>query len=87
VLGLKGNHEILHEDVKLYFDAHTIKDKTITHEKDHGRGEIREYYLVTEIDWMWQKPEWAGLAAIGMVKTRTLMPTEQEKTIRLKTSL
>ena len=42
VLGLKGNHEILHDDVKLYFDTHTAKDKTVTKEKGHGRGEIRE---------------------------------------------
>jgi len=45
-----------------------VKDKTATKEKDHGRGEIREYYLVTDVDWLWQKPDWEGLAAIGMVK-------------------
>jgi predicted transposase YbfD/YdcC len=72
VLGLKGNHEILHDDVKLYFETHAAKDKTITREKDHGRSEIREYYLVTDIDWLWQKPEWAGLNAIGMVKSSVL---------------
>ena len=32
VLGLKGNQEILHDDVKLYFETHTVKDKTATKE-------------------------------------------------------
>ena len=72
VLGLKGNQETLHDDVKLYFETHTAKDKTVTKEKDHGRGEIREYYLVSDIDWLWQKADWEGLGAIGMVKSRTL---------------
>ena len=72
VFGLKGNHEILHDDVKLYFATHATNDKTLNREKDHGRGEMREYYLVTDISWLWQKTDWQGLAAIGMVKSRTL---------------
>ena len=72
VLGLKGNQETLHDDVRLYFDSFNVKDKTVTIEKDHGRGEIREYYLVTDIEWLWQKSEWVGLKAIGMVKSRVL---------------
>jgi predicted transposase YbfD/YdcC len=72
VFGLKGNHEILHDDVKLYFETHGTKEKVVTKEKDHGRGEIRTYYLLTELDWLWQKPEWEGLCGIGMVKSRIL---------------
>jgi len=72
VLGLKGNQETLHNDVKLYFDTHTTNNKTTTKEKDRNRYEVREYYLVTDIGWLWQKPEWAGLAAIGMVKSKIL---------------
>ena len=58
--------------MKLYFDTHTTNDKTITKEKGHGRSEIKGYYLVIDIDWLWQKADWKGLFAIGMVKSRVL---------------
>lgn len=75
VFGLKGNQSTLHEDVALYFEQlsknEREKEKTVTtKEKGHGRIEIREYCLETEIEWLYQKPEWAGLKGIGMVKSR-----------------
>jgi len=75
VLGLKGNQGTLHEDVVLYFEKlsknEREKEKTVTtKEKGHGRIEIRECYLETETEWLPQKPEWAGLNGIGMVKSR-----------------
>ena len=69
VFGLKGNQSSLHDDVKLYFETETVKTTTITREKGHGRIETREYRLETEIDWLHQKPKWAGLNAIGAVKS------------------
>jgi len=70
VFGLKGNQSSLHEDVKLYFETECVAEKTVTHDKGHGRIETREYYLETEIDWLHQKPDWAGIKAIGMVKSK-----------------
>jgi len=72
VLGLKGNQNSLHEDVKLYFDHIEVKTKTVTKEKGHGRIETREYFLETDIDWLTQKPAWANLNAIGIVKSKVL---------------
>jgi len=72
VLGLKGNQETLHNDAKLYFETIGTANKVITKEKDRNRYEIREYYLVTDIDWLWQKSDWEGLRAIGMVKSKVL---------------
>jgi len=69
VFGLKGNQSSLHEDVKLYFESEKISEQVTTKEKGHGRVETREYFLETEIDWLWQKPEWTGLRAIGAVKS------------------
>lgn len=69
VLGLKGNQNSLHDDVKLYFDHMEIMQKTVTKQKGHGRLEIREYFLETTIDWLPQKPLWIGLSAIGAVKS------------------
>jgi len=75
VFGLKGNQDSLYKDVAFYFEnlskSEREKEKTsTTKEKGHGRIEIREYYLETEIEWISQKPEWAGLSGIGMVKSR-----------------
>jgi predicted transposase YbfD/YdcC len=77
VIGLKGNQETLRDDVALYFKDFAQDTKQIaTKEKDHGRIEERQYYLEANIDWLAQKPEWANLNAIGMVKT-----TRQKKAV------
>ena len=68
-LALKGNQTSLHEDVKLYFENLLPKQSVTTQEKGHGRIEKREYFLETDIDWLPQKPDWAGLNAIGAVKS------------------
>jgi predicted transposase YbfD/YdcC len=83
VIGLKGNQETLHEEVKEYFadiqeEIPAIKEgknekvgyvKTL--DKGHGRIELREYYYSTDTDWMEeQKKDWAGLNGIGMVYRR-----------------
>lgn len=69
VFGLKGNQTGLHDDVRLYFETEKTGAKTVTRDKDHGRIETREYFLETEIEWLHQKQDWAGLNAIGMVKS------------------
>lgn len=69
VLGLKGNQPTLFSDVKLYFENETSPHISKGLEKDHGRTEQREYYLETQIDWLAQRKDWAGLNGIGMVKT------------------
>jgi len=68
-LGLKGNQSTLHEDVKLYFENLPAEQSTVTKGNDHGRIEKREYFLETDIDWLPQKANWAGLNAIGSVKS------------------
>jgi len=70
VFSLKGNQSSLHDDVRLYFENERVKEKATTREKGHGRIETREYFLEKEIGWLSQKPAWAGLNAIGMVKSR-----------------
>jgi predicted transposase YbfD/YdcC len=69
VFGLKGNQESLNDDVRLFFETEDVAKKIVTRDKGHGRIETREYLLETEIDWLYQKLDWAGLNAIGMVKS------------------
>jgi len=68
-LALKGNQSSIHDDVRLYFETETVKTTTKTLEKGHGRIERREYFLETEIDWLYGRERWAGLRAIGAVKS------------------
>ena len=79
VICLKGNQEILHEDVKLYFETAQNEpnfyplSKTKTSNKNHGRIERREYFLTTDIEWINDKNTWANLNAIGMVRSTRIV--------------
>jgi predicted transposase YbfD/YdcC len=42
-------------------------------DKGHGRLEIRRCCLSAQIDWLEQKPEWKGLAAVGRVESTRII--------------
>ncbi len=70
-VGLKGNQGNLHEDVTLYFQEQYAKDFMdcdVTHietiEKDHGRIEERNYYIISDIEWL-KTHKWPGLESIN----------------------
>ena len=77
VVGLKRNQAILHRDTVDYFSA-AMEEKmnypqvqyTRTMEKGHGRIEERNYYLVTDIEWLYQREAWRGLKGLGMVRSK-----------------
>lgn len=73
VLALKGNQGELHRDVKLFF-ADNGCDKSgfmQTVDGDKGRIETRRYWVCDQINWLaCRHPHWAGLRAIGMVKSK-----------------
>src|SRR5512144_1154238 len=72
VVALKDNHPSLSEDVRLGLDTEVAQGRLCpeeTVEKDHGRREIRRYVLSEAIEWLPQKPEWAGLQAVGRVES------------------
>ena len=68
VIGLKGNQPSLLENISLYFQDFS-KDLPclVTRDKDHGRIEKREYRLLTDLSWLPERSEWAGLKAVGSV--------------------
>ena len=80
VLALKGNQGGLHEDVELFFQTEKANNfdefKCDSHETtdgEHGRIEVRRYYVTEEIDWLGADAEWSGIRSIGMVeRERTL---------------
>ena len=68
VIGLKGNQPALLEDVSLYFqDFIKGLPSLATRDKDHGRIEKREYRLLTDLSWLPERSDWAGLKAVGSV--------------------
>jgi predicted transposase YbfD/YdcC len=71
VLALKDNHPSLCEDVRLWLDSEHAKGHLAVHEtveKDHGRLERRRYALSDRLEWLGQKPQWAGLQAVGVAE-------------------
>ena len=72
-IALKENQPNLFKDTEDYFNEFASEsDKTITSEKGHGRIEIREYYLTTDIDWLEQRDDWTHLNALGMVRSKII---------------
>jgi len=72
VIGLKRNQRNLYKAVEEHFSegVRAYQRETRAH-SGHGRIEIRDYYLETDITWLAQKDEWAGLKSVGMVKSVT----------------
>ena len=72
VLALKDNHPTLHEDIRLWLDdcdAQGYVHQVQTMEKDHGRLETRRVAVSTELDWLPEREQWAGLRAVAMVES------------------
>lgn len=71
VLALKGNQATLFEDVKLFLDdPEVVLARAETTDGDHGRIEVRQAGLSTDIAWLQELHDWPGLAAIGQVTAR-----------------
>ena len=71
VIALKANQATLHEDVKLYFADPDFLINCAYHkttEKARSSIEVREYWQTDDVDWLFQKSDWAGLKSIAMTK-------------------
>ena len=85
-LKVKDNQKELKRDIKRYFNKHNnlygnseIKYKK-TLEKDHGRSEIREYFLSYEVSEIKDKAKWKTVKAIAYVKVKTMEQEEVRET-------
>lgn len=82
-IALKGNQPALYQDVEDYFHDYAKEVSTCKNtEKGHGRIETREYYLCSDIGWLEQGNEWAGLKSIGMVKSKVSEGENKSEFIR-----
>lgn len=89
VLAVKGNQEILHNDLIAYFDDIDFRKDIIkngnykkTVEKSHGQIEIREYYQTNDIKWLTNKNKWKNLTSIGIVEKTIKKKDKESKEIR-----
>lgn len=67
LLAVKGNQGTLHDDIRTFFQQPPktfVIDDYSSVEKNHGRIEQRRCRICTDIDWLEQRQDWKGLAAI-----------------------
>lgn len=77
VISLKENQLGLLADISLYFTHFSSELPTlVTHDKDHGRIEKREYRLLSDLSWQEDVPQWRGLRSACQVTT-TITKGEQ----------
>jgi len=70
VIGLKLNQKNLYKAAEAHFtQGIRVFESESTSEYGHGRMEIRNYYLETDVSWLEQREEWVGLKSVGMVKS------------------
>lgn len=88
ILGLKGNQEKLAQEVEHFFAcaerdefAYLRHDYCKSVEKEHGRIETRECWVVDE-DSFEVNGDWGGLKSVGMVKSERLIGEKVERETR-----
>ena len=86
---VKENKKNFYLDIKDYFDFvlndNLEKEKVISYvttDKNHGRIERREHYIVYDIDWLYGKENWKNINMIGM--TRNYREINNEVSIQEK---
>lgn len=75
VLGLKGNQSTLNEQVEEFFSTAAagefdgvVHDYAEETDKDHGRLEVRRYWITEELSTLSDPSRWRALRSIGMVE-------------------
>lgn len=88
LLALKGNQSSLHEDVRLHFEQPSSVSLirmtcAETIDKGHGRIEVRQCRLSTDIDWLRERhPEWKNLNSIVAINSERLDGTTMSQETR-----
>ena len=87
VAPVKANQGNLYEDIKAYFDIDELKNNSNYYsekEKSHSQIEIRNYYLISDIEWISNKKKWKNLTSIGIIEKtiNNLITGEVKKEIR-----
>ena len=91
VLLVKENQGNLYKEIKEMYD-YVLNDKvernqrnyeyTKMVENNHGRNEIRESYVITQIDWLQEKNKWKKLSCIGLIRNTFIENGEKNIQVR-----
>jgi predicted transposase YbfD/YdcC len=70
VFSLKGNHSLLHDQIKMFFQDNrdAVCDSYESTDGDHGRIEVRRYTTTDDIQWLQGREQWVGLKTITRVQ-------------------
>jgi len=75
VLALKANHSTAYEEVKMFLEdarqhrfAGVAHDELETLDKEHGRVEVRRYWITEQIGWFADRAQWEKLRTVAMVE-------------------
>lgn len=82
ILALKGNQGSLREEVENAFNKCPISSVTKKTEKDHGRIEIRECSVISDLDWIYEREKWKGLQTIIKIDSTRIIKDKIEKETR-----
>ena len=73
LLSVKDNQATLKQDIEDYIQDDGLRqtmNTASTLEKNSGRIERRQAYVTHDIDWLYGKNEWTGIAGIGAINTQ-----------------
>jgi predicted transposase YbfD/YdcC len=89
VLALKGNQELLHQDVIELFEEALAQrfqgvayDLYHTEEQSHGRQERRRYWVISDVLSLPDRKKWANLIAVGCVESQRTVGDKTTKEYR-----
>ena len=77
LLNVKDNHSTLKQDIEDYVqdkDLQKTMDTSSTLEKSRDRIERRTAFATDDINWLYDKDEWASLSCIGAIHTQFTTP-------------
>jgi len=83
VLALKGNHSVAYEEVKTFLaDARQRGFAGVAHahlqttDKEHGRLEVRRYWITDQIGWFADRAQWEKLRTVALVESERTVAGE-----------
>ncbi|MCP4764415.1 MAG: ISAs1 family transposase [archaeon] len=82
ILALKGNQGALKEEVENIFNHRPVASTAKTVEKDHGRIETRECFVINDMEWLFEKEDWTNLQSIIKIKSKREIKGKIENEIR-----
>jgi predicted transposase YbfD/YdcC len=79
ILALKGNQKYIREEVEETFKKRPYDKYNKTIEKEHGRVETRECFIINNMDWLFEKDNWAGIQSIIKIQSERWIKGKTEK--------